>query len=247
MGAPSYLIKKQDTYYFRQAWPQSIKSKIGKREVIKSLGVKEKALAVRIAREFKVDLDDFVDQITSQPLNISQVAVDILNNSLNRIKNKYKQNHAGIENISEQSQTPVLLPIPQQVSVISRNNIQDFPKHSKTKINPLFEKYSSEKMRLKQWSSKSLGERFSNFSLIVDLLKYIKKVTEIYIEDIKIEDVRDLKELLLLLPKNHNKKFPNLSLKVLMTRCRMVEDQNNEGMSPNEITKIKEPLTRFHA
>lgn len=43
MGVPSYLLKKQDTYYFRQACPKNIKSKIGKREIVKSLGVKEKS------------------------------------------------------------------------------------------------------------------------------------------------------------------------------------------------------------
>ena len=66
MGSPSHLLKKQDTYYFRQAWPKSVKAKIGKSEIVKSLGVKEKGLAIRIAREFKVNLDHVVDQLEAQ-------------------------------------------------------------------------------------------------------------------------------------------------------------------------------------
>jgi hypothetical protein len=66
MGFPYYLVKRQDTYYFRQAWPKSVKAKIGKREIIKSLGVKEKGLAIRIAREFKVNLDHVFDQLVAQ-------------------------------------------------------------------------------------------------------------------------------------------------------------------------------------
>ena len=54
MGGASYLLKKQDTYYFRQACSQFLKSKIGQREIVRSLGVKEKSIATRIAREFKV-------------------------------------------------------------------------------------------------------------------------------------------------------------------------------------------------
>lgn len=44
MGSPSYLLKKHDTYYFRQAWPNSLKPVIGQREIVRSLGVKEKSL-----------------------------------------------------------------------------------------------------------------------------------------------------------------------------------------------------------
>ena len=44
MGTPSYLLKKHDTYYFRQAWPNSLKPVIGQREIVRSLGVKEKSL-----------------------------------------------------------------------------------------------------------------------------------------------------------------------------------------------------------
>lgn len=49
MGCPSYLLKKQDIYYFRQACPSSVKSKIGKREIIRSLGVRDKSIAIRMA------------------------------------------------------------------------------------------------------------------------------------------------------------------------------------------------------
>jgi integrase len=74
-------------------------------------------------------------------------------------------------------------------------------------------------------------------------LKYHKNVNEIYIEDIKIEDVREIKELLLLLPKNHNKKFITLYLKDLMTRCKMVDTENHDSMSVSEIKKIKEKIS----
>ena len=36
MGTPSYLLKKHDTYYFRQAWPNSLKPVIGQREIVRS-------------------------------------------------------------------------------------------------------------------------------------------------------------------------------------------------------------------
>ena len=128
MGAPSYLVKKQDTYYFRQAIPQSIKSTMGKREIVKSLGVSDKSLAVRIAREFKVNLDDVVDQIISNPLTNAQMAVDFLDQSLKRIKFKYAESR-GIERVSAKIQTvkpipssvPVLPLIPPPASVLNSN------------------------------------------------------------------------------------------------------------------------------
>jgi len=147
MGHPSYLLKKHDTYYFRQAWPKSVQSQIGKKEVIRSLGVKEKSIAVRMAREFKVQLDDVVDQLLNQPLTASQVAEDFLNNSLSRIKIKHKAHRAGAGRVSEVIQTvpPILTSLPvtaQPVPAFTANNPQDHPQSPrmmKKKINPLFD------------------------------------------------------------------------------------------------------------
>jgi len=251
MGLPPYLLKKHDTYYFRQAWPKSVQPQIGKKEVIRSLAVKEKSLAVRMAREFKVQLDDVVDQLLNQPLTGFQVAENFLSNSLSRIKIKHKPNSAGSGKLSEDIQTvpPIISPIPvplQPVSAHSENNLQNnsqSPRVIKSKIDPLFEKYCSEKMRLNQWSSKTLRERTSHFRLTVDLLRYHKKVKEVYVEDITIEYVREIKEMLLLLPKNHNKKFVKSSIKDIIDRCKMVETNNYDGMSLSEISKIRDKIS----
>ena len=63
MRCPSYLIKKQDIYYFRQACPRHIKSKIGKREIIKSLGVRDKTIAIRSRKSSQHVADCLVGKI----------------------------------------------------------------------------------------------------------------------------------------------------------------------------------------
>jgi hypothetical protein len=66
MRCLSYLIKKQDIYYFRQACPRSVKEKIGRREIVRSLGVRKKSTAVKIVHEFKVSVDNLTDYLLIQ-------------------------------------------------------------------------------------------------------------------------------------------------------------------------------------
>ena len=102
MGCPSYLLKKQDTYYFRQAWPSSVKSQIGKREIVRSLGVNDKSLAIRMAREFKINLDHIVDQlICSHSLTDTSAATNFLDESLSKIKVKYKLHQRDRSNFTQ--------------------------------------------------------------------------------------------------------------------------------------------------
>jgi hypothetical protein len=89
MGAPSYLLKKKDTYYFRQACPSALQGIFNKREIIKSLGVNDRSIALRMAREFKVNLDNVIDGLMSSQPNDTVITSDYLNDSLVIIKRKY--------------------------------------------------------------------------------------------------------------------------------------------------------------
>ena len=224
MGLPSYLLKKNDTYYFRQAWPQSVQSQIGKKEVIKSLGVSDKSLAVRMARELKVNLDDVVDRLLTQSLTTPQVAVDFLNSSLSQIKVKYQSNHRGFQIISDK---PLIVSVPTTSIAPPENIIQNHtiispsPRINKTKLIPLYEKYASEKLRLNQWTTKSFKGKNSQFLLIVSMLKLIMKVDEIHIEDIAVKDVRELKDKLIFIPKE---------LGIIMGSARHLEDNDLDSI-----------------
>ena len=89
MGAPSYLLKRHDTYYFRQACDPYLKSKVGKREIVRSLGVKDKAVAVRMAREFKVNLDYVIDNLNVDSAVNPEKAGYYIDSCFLEIKKKY--------------------------------------------------------------------------------------------------------------------------------------------------------------
>ena len=95
MGVPSYLLKKHDTYYFRQACCQFLKSKIGKRELVRSLGVKEKSIAVRMAREIKVNLDYVIDHLASDEFTESVHVEQFFDDCVLKIKDKYIYSKVG--------------------------------------------------------------------------------------------------------------------------------------------------------
>lgn len=244
MGSPSYLLKKHDTYYFRQAWPNSLKPVIGQREIVRSLGVKEKSLAIRMAREFKINLDLIIDQISFNSLSDTKSAKQYLNNSLCGIKSKYISLKGSTCNIKTDLQIPERtqsFPCYSEVKNTDKENLDNII--NKKNISPLFKKYATEKIRLKKWSEKSYKERFGHFNLILSLLRSIKNTKDIYIEDINLNDVRKLKEYFLLLPKNHNKKFPNMPIKELLTKCISFEKGDFSKLSPDEVESIREKIS----
>lgn len=168
MGAPSYLLKKKDKYYFRQACPSALQGIFNKREIIKSLGVKDRSLALRMAREFKVNLDNVIDGLMSSQPNDSAITSNYLNDSLVRIKGKYglkripcAQNDKSSPSLMAVSESPAP-PQPLPSKFIVEDN-QPSALSKKTKIDILFEKYSSKKIRLKQWSPKTFKERTGHF------------------------------------------------------------------------------------
>ena len=74
-------------------------------------------------------------------------------------------------------------------------------------------------------------------------MRSIKNTKDIYIEDINLNDVRKLKEYFLLLPKNHNKKFPNMPIKELLTKCISFEKGDFSKLSPDEVESIREKIS----
>jgi hypothetical protein len=161
MRCPSYLTKKQDIYYFRQACPRSVKEKIGRRAIVRSLGVREKSAAVRIAREFKVSVDNLTDYLLVQ--DCSRInPVDYLDEQLRIIRRKYEVN----------GHTACALPVSLtdslsvQPAYETAQKLQEPPAEPKTDIEPLIEKFKAEKMRLKRWTGKTLKEKKGHFDLI---------------------------------------------------------------------------------
>ena len=238
MRCPSYLTKKQDIYYFRQACPRSVKEKIGRREIVRSLGVREKSAAVRIAREFKVSVDNLTDYLLVQ--DCSRInPVDYLDEQLRLIRRKYEAN----------GNTTCALPVSMadsssvQPANETAQKLQEPPADPKTDIEPLIEKFKAEKMRLKRWTGKTLKEKEGHFDLILSVLKHIQKKKVIHIEEIEKITVRELKEIMLLLPKNHTKMFPNLSLGQLLDTCKKVESGDAGGISNNALSKINEKIS----
>lgn len=65
--AASYLVKKNDTYYFRHYIPIQNQLTLGKKEFIKTLRVTQKGIAVKISRELKVVFDSVMDKTSKQP------------------------------------------------------------------------------------------------------------------------------------------------------------------------------------
>jgi hypothetical protein len=134
--------------------------------------------------------------ICSHSITDTSAATNFLDESLSKIKVKYKLYRKDRSNLTQELDT---LPTVSPTVVHPIENIPDCvapfpsPRESKTKIIPLFAKYSSEKTRLKQWSPKSFKERAGHFKLIVSLLKEIKKDKEIFIENINVKDVRKIK------------------------------------------------------
>jgi integrase len=246
MGSPSYLLKKHDTYYFRQACDQFLKNKIGKREIVKSLGVKEKSVAVRMAREFKVNLDYIIDYLGTDKSADVINAVQYLDDCFFKIKSQY----ISTKNIKcTPSVVPTTMLQPPTFQPIQADFDQSPtvatgpPADTRTKIKPLFEKYSLEKIRLKQWSPKTQKERASHIDLILGLLEYIKESKELYVENITIKDVRKIKELLPILPKNHNKFFPKYALPVLLEKCKALEQGNMNGLSKDAIVHLQDKIS----
>ncbi len=246
MGVPSYLLKKQDTYYFRQVCDRNLKEKLGKREIIKSLGVKDKSVAIRIAREFKVTVDFLADCLSSDESCEQNTANQYLENNLNSIISQYlktDRNYSIITSFQRPFPSPTLqVPRKAQTPPVAPSQYAVKTK-KKTALAPLFEKFSAEKFKLKQWTTKTQRERTAHFYLISDLLKYIKKAKTFYLEEITKEDVRELKDLLLILPKNHVKRFPNIKLPKLIEYCISLDRKEQPELSSKYIKWMEEKIS----
>ena len=65
---PAYLVKKNDTYYFRHYIPSGIQKVLGgKKEFIKTLKVSRKTDAVRLSRELKIVFDLIMTKSATNP------------------------------------------------------------------------------------------------------------------------------------------------------------------------------------
>lgn len=65
--ASSYLVKKADTYYFRHYVPVENQAILKRKELVKTLKVTKKALAVSISRELKIVFDAIMKNTQNQP------------------------------------------------------------------------------------------------------------------------------------------------------------------------------------
>ncbi|MGR0482051.1 MAG: tyrosine-type recombinase/integrase [Candidatus Electronema sp. V4] len=233
------MTKKQDIYYFRQACPRSVKEKIGRREIVRSLGVREKSAAVRIAREFKVSVDNLTDYLLVQDEYRIRPA-DYLDEQLRIIRRKYE---AGGKTAC--SLTVSLNDSLKSVCETVQNSQAEarLLAEPKTDFEPLVEKFKAEKMRLKRWTGKTLKEKEGHFALLMSVLKHIQRKNILYIEYIDKKTVRELKEIMLLLPKNYTKMFPSLSFGQLLDLCKKVESGDTGGISSNSLSKINEKIS----
>ncbi|MDO8948007.1 MAG: hypothetical protein Q7U88_12745 [Desulfocapsaceae bacterium] len=227
----------------------SVKIKIGKTEIIRSLGVRDKSIAIRMAREFKICLDHLIDCLLIQEdYQIKPMAY--IEDNFRRIRDNYVNGNGA----------PIPLSIITTVNMkkndsIIQCNVDNKIEHvvsldenltnsqPTTDIEPLFERFKTEKVRLKRWSVKTQNEKNGHFSLLLSILKYIKDTDTIYIEQIQKNDIRQLKEILLLLPKNYNKKFPNLSLNEVIKLCVIVENNEIDALSNTDIKKLNEKIS----
>ena len=65
--APSYLVKKNDIFYFRHYIPATIQKILGKKEYLLSLRVSRKGTAIKIAREIKIIFDCVMENVQRKP------------------------------------------------------------------------------------------------------------------------------------------------------------------------------------
>ncbi len=118
-------------------------------------------------------------------------------------------------------------------SIVTTNDDSDLPKLT---IRELIDKYIENKVNIeKTWrNARTVKGYKENLGRVGDIIEYVtKKNTPV--STMTKDNAREVRKILLIIPKNMKKKFPNLTFKQIIKKCKNGEiaQLESERMSPN--------------